>query len=341
MIQSNAPQSTTQSTNTAKSESRQPNPPPKTTPHKTPKDKITQDKIPPKATKTTQTMPPKTQAKATTNPPTLKQLSLLGKCAFFALAVIVLGAVFLPFFAPYSPDFMDLDSILSPASSAHILGTDHLGRDIYTRLIFGARLSLGSVAIILALVLALGIGIGSACALYGGRVDTVVMRVCDMFLSMPTAVLSLLFIAALGVGLANVIIAIALTHWAWYARLVRSLCLSLKSKEFVALSLVQGASKWQSYKANMLTPIASQCLVLATMDIGHFMLHIAGLSFLGLGVQAPQAEWGVMLSEGKEYMWSNAELLLYPGLALFVCVAVCNVLGDSLRDYFDVNVNAE
>lgn len=348
MIQSNASQSTTQSTNStqptfAKSESKQPNPPTNPTPHKP-----LQDKIAPKATTPTKQIKVQkptnpTQAKATTktNSTKVKRLSLLGKCAFFALAVIVLGAVFLPFFAPYSPDFMDLGSILSPASSAHILGTDHLGRDIYTRLIFGARLSLGSVAIILALVLALGIGIGSACALYGGRIDTVVMRVCDMFLSMPTAVLSLLFIAALGVGLANVIIAIALTHWAWYARLVRSLCLSLKSKEFVALSLVQGASKWQSYKANMLTPIASQCLVLATMDIGHFMLHIAGLSFLGLGVQAPQAEWGVMLSEGKEYMWSNAELLLYPGLALFVCVAVCNVLGDSLRDYFDVNVNAE
>ncbi|ETD24770.1 nickel ABC transporter permease subunit NikC [Helicobacter macacae] len=348
MIQPNTPQSSTQSTNppdspnSPHSQKATPtqNKPTNPTPRKSSQSKIVQDKIPPKATKTTQTMLPKTQAKATTktNHTKVKRLSLLGKCAFFALAVIVLGAVFLPFFAPYSPDFMDLDSILSPASSAHILGTDHLGRDIYTRLIFGARLSLGSVAIILALVLALGIGIGSACALYGGRVDSVVMRVCDMFLSMPTAVLSLLFIAALGVGLANVIIAIALTHWAWYARLVHSLCLSLKSKEFVALFAVQGASKWQSYKANMLTPIASQCLVLATMDIGHFMLHIAGLSFLGLGVQAPQAEWGVMLSEGKEYMWSNAELLLYPGLALFVCVAVCNVLGDSLRDYFDVNV---
>ena len=223
MIQSNAPQSTTQSTNPtqptpAKSESKQPNPPTNTTPNKPSQSKIAQDKIaskpptPSKQIKAQKATKP-TQAKTTTktNPPTLKRFSLLGKCAFFALVVIVLGAVFLPFFAPYSPDFMDLGSILSPASSAHILGTDHLGRDIYTRLIFGARLSLGSVAIILALVLALGIGIGSACALYGGRVDSVVMRVCDMFLSMPTAVLSLLFIAALGVGLANVIIAIALT----------------------------------------------------------------------------------------------------------------------------------
>lgn len=267
-----------------------------------------------------------------------KRLSPLGKCAIFALIAIIACAIVLPFFAPYAPEAMDLELALAPASSAHILGTDYLGRDIYTRLIYGARLSLCSVGLILCLVLLLGIGVGSLAGFAGGRIDNAIMRICDVFLSMPTAILSLLFIAALGAGLANVIIAIALTHWAWYARIVRALVLSLKNKEYVALSRVYGASAWQSYKRNMLTPIFSQCLVLATMDIGHFMLHIAGLSFLGLGVQAPQAEWGVMLSEAKEYMWSNPELLLYPGLALFVCVAVCNVVGDSLRDYFDVNV---
>ncbi len=288
-----------------------------------------------------------THAQSTTSPPTTptkstnlnpKRLSLLGKCALFALIAILSSALILPFFAPYTPEAMDLDAILASTSEAHILGTDYLGRDIYTRLIYGARLSLCSVALILALVLLLGIGIGSLAGFAGGRIDNAIMRICDIFLSMPTTILSLLFIAILGAGLANVIIAIALTHWAWYARIVRSLVLSLKNKEFVLLSRVYGASALQSYKRNMLTPIFSQCLVLATMDIGHFMLHIAGLSFLGLGVQAPQAEWGVMLSEAKEYMWSNPELLLYPGLALFVCVAVCNVVGDSLRDYFDVNV---
>ena len=267
----------------------------------------------------------------------VKHLSLLGKCALLALIALIVCAIVLPFFAPYSPDAMDLDAILAPASSAHILGTDYLGRDIYTRLVFGAQLSLLSVAAILALVLFLGVSIGSFCALAGGRVDNAIMRICDVFLSMPTAILSLLFIAVLGVGLVNVIIAIALTHWAWYARIVRSIVLSLKSKEYVALSRVYGASGWQSFKRNMLTPVLSQALVLGSMDIGHFMLHIAGLSFLGLGVQAPQAEWGVMLSEAKEYMWSVPELMLYPGIALFVCVAVCNVVGDSLRDYFDIN----
>ena len=150
---------------------------------------------------------------------------------------------------------MDLDAILAPASSAHILGTDYLGRDIYTRLIYGARLSLGSVALILSLVLLLGIGIGSLAGFAGGRIDNAIMRICDIFLSMPTAILSLLFIAILGVGLANVIIAIALTHWAWYARIVRALVLSLKSKEYVLLSRVYGTSALQSYKRNMLTPI--------------------------------------------------------------------------------------
>lgn len=271
-------------------------------------------------------------------PQSIKHLSLIGKCALCALGLLIACAIILPIFAPYSPEAIDLEAILAPASTNHILGTDYLGRDIYTRLIYGARLSLACVGAILAIVLLLGISVGSFSAIMGGRVDNAIMRICDMFLSMPTAILSLLFIAVLGVGLVNVIIAIALTHWAWYARIVRSLVLSLKSKEYVLLSRVQGASTVQNFTRNMLTPIASQALVLATMDIGHFMLHIAGLSFLGLGVQAPQAEWGVMLSEAKEYMWSMPELMLYPGLALFVCVAVCNVVGDSLRDYFDVNI---
>lgn len=165
------------------------------------------------------------------------------------------------------------------------------------------------------------------------------MRICDLFLSLPTIVLSLFLVGILGAGLENVMLAIALTHWAWYARIIRSIVLGLKHREFVLLSQVYGASNWQIFKRNMLTPILTQCFVLATMDIGHIMLHIAGLSFLGLGVQPPQAEWGVMLSDSKDYVFSNPELLLYPGLALFIAVALFNMLGDSLRDYFDCDSN--
>lgn len=268
-----------------------------------------------------------------------KKLSFLGKFSLVMIIFLLLIALIAPFFLPYAPDAIDLDNRLAPISTTHFLGTDHLGRDILTRLIFGARISLLSVGIILVCVMFLGISIGGIAGFFGGKIDKFIMRICDLFLSLPTIVLSLFLVGILGAGLENVMLAIALTHWAWYARIIRSIVLGLKHREFVLLSQVYGASNWQIFKRNMLTPILTQCFVLATMDIGHIMLHIAGLSFLGLGVQPPQAEWGVMLSDSKDYVFSNPELLLYPGLALFIAVALFNMLGDSLRDYFDCDSN--
>ena len=268
-----------------------------------------------------------------------KKLSFLGKFALVMIILLLLVALIAPFFLPYAPNAIDLDNRFSPISTTHFLGTDHLGRDIFTRLIFGARISLFSVGIILVCVMFLGISIGGIAGFFGGKIDKFIMRLCDLFLSLPTIVLSLFLVGILGAGLENVMLAIALTHWAWYARIIRSIVLGLKHREFVLLSQVYGASNWQIFKRNMLTPILTQCFVLATMDIGHIMLHIAGLSFLGLGVQPPQAEWGVMLSDSKDYVFSNPELLLYPGLALFIAVALFNMLGDSLRDYFDCDSN--
>lgn len=268
-----------------------------------------------------------------------KKLSFLGKFSLVMIILLLLVALIVPFFLPYAPDAIDLDNRFSPISTEHFLGTDHLGRDIFTRLIFGARISLFSVGIILVCVMFLGISIGGIAGFFGGKIDKFIMRLCDLFLSLPTIVLSLFLVGILGAGLENVMLAIALTHWAWYARIIRSIVLGLKHREFVLLSQVYGASNWQIFKRNMLTPILTQCFVLATMDIGHIMLHIAGLSFLGLGVQPPQAEWGVMLSDSKDYVFSNPELLLYPGLALFIAVALFNMLGDSLRDYFDCDSN--
>lgn len=267
-----------------------------------------------------------------------KKLSFMGKFALVMIILLLLVALIAPFFLPYAPDTIDLDNRLAPISTEHFLGTDHLGRDIFTRLIFGARISLFSVGVILVCVMFLGISIGGIAGFFGGKIDKIIMRICDLFLSLPTIVLSLFLVGILGAGLENVMLAIALTHWAWYARIIRSIVLGLKHREFVLLSQVYGASNWQIFKRNMLTPISTQCFVLSTMDIGHIMLHIAGLSFLGLGVQPPQAEWGIMLSDSKDYIFSNPELLLYPGLALFIAVALFNMLGDSLRDYFDCDL---
>ena len=270
------------------------------------------------------------------SPKQIKHLSALGKFAASSIFVLVLLMIITPFFTPYTPDAIDLNNKFAPISKEHWLGSDHLGRDIFTRIVYGAHISLGAVGLILLMVVSLGITIGGISGALGGVWDRIIMRLCDIFLSLPTIVLSLFFIGILGSGLSNIILAITLTHWAWYARIVRSIVLQRKHKEFVLLSSMYGASFLQNFRRNMLPPIATQCLVLATMDIGHMMLHIAGLSFLGLGVQPQRAVLGIMLSEVKDFLWSAPHLLLYPGLALFISVALFNLLGDSLRDYFDV-----
>lgn len=269
------------------------------------------------------------------------KMDLYGKIALCGVMILCTVAVFAPFIAPYPPDMQNLDARLLASSVEHILGTDYLGRDICSRLLYGARISLGSTFVILAWIMALGICIGGLCGFLGGWIDSVCMRICDIFMSVPTIALSLFMVGILGAGLENVILAIVLTHWAWYARIVRGIVFSLKNKEYILLSYTFGASGFQRFKRHLFTPIMSQCLVLASMDVGHIMLHIAGLSFLGLGVQPPNAEWGVMISEAKEYMWDYPHLIMYPGLALFISVALCNLLGESLRDGLGVKVGLD
>lgn len=267
-----------------------------------------------------------------------KKFKFSGKIAIFFIALLGIVSIFAPFIFSYNPNEIDLDSKLLAPSFSHILGTDYLGRDIFTRLIYGARISLSATFIILGLIIFLGLIFGGLSGFAGGRVDRILMRVCDVFLSFPTVILSLFLVALLGGGLINVIIAIAATHFAWYARIIRSIIFSLKNKEYVILSKVYGLSGLQNFRRNMLKPILSQCIVLAAMDIGHIMLHIAGLSFIGLGVAAPEAEWGIMIADSKDYIWSNPSMLIYPGAALFICVLVFNILGDTLRDYLDINL---
>lgn len=267
-----------------------------------------------------------------------KHFSLQGKLALIGLALLALLLLLTPIFSPYAPDSMDLSQRFAPPSSTHWLGCDHLGRDMLTRLVYGTYISLGASACIIMLAMAAGISIGWASGMLGGVWDRLIMRVCDVFLSLPTLVLALFFIGVLGSGLANVIIAIALTHWAFYARIARSLTQSLRAQEYIAASYMQGASFWGNFWSNFAPTITLHILVLATMDIGHIMLHIAGLSFIGLGVQPPLAEWGVMLGDMREYLYSAPELLLYPGVALFVCVALFSLLGDSLQRYFSLHL---
>lgn len=263
------------------------------------------------------------------------------RLALAVLALLLIATVAGPWLSPHDPDYVSLPHRLMPPDATHWLGTDHLGRDILSRLIAGARVSLGSVAITLVLILGLGIVIGGASGFIGGRVDQIIMRITDVFLTFPTLVLALFMIGMLGTGLVNVIIAIALSHWAWYARIVRGIVLSMRHRDFLLAARISGAGRVRTFVEHLLPATLSQLLVLATLDIGHMMLHVSGLSFLGLGVTPPTAEWGVMISDARQYVWTAPMLIFWPGLALFISVMAFNILGDALRDRLDPHLRAE
>ena len=252
------------------------------------------------------------------------------------LAFIAGLALFAPFVGSGDPIDTCLERKLEGPSAEHRLGTDHLGRDVLSRLAFGARTSLGAVSVILAMILVASTAAGCVAALCGGIVDSVLMRLCDTFLTFPTIILAMFLTGILGTGIVNVIIAVVLTHWAWYARIIRSLVLSVKNREYVTAAKVSGTTGIRTVFRHILPATAAQLVVLATLDIGHMMLHVSGLSFLGLGVRPPLPEWGVMINDARPYLWTQPHLILYPGLLIFLTVAAFNLLGDALRDSLDV-----
>ena len=249
--------------------------------------------------------------------------------------VVCATAVFAPAIAPSDPTDVVLADKFAPASMDHPLGCDHLGRDVLSRLVYGTRTSVGSVAAILVIVMFLGFAVGSVSGYAGGAVDTTLMRFCDVFLTFPTFILAMFLIGVLGTGMTNVIIAVSLTHWAWYARIIRSMVLTLKNREYVLAAKVAGTGRVRLVVRHILPPIMAQLLILCTLDIGHMMLHVSGLSFLGLGVTPPMPEWGVMISDARQYIWTHPELIMMPGAMIFVTVMAFNLLGDALRDSFD------
>ncbi|UFN48107.1 nickel ABC transporter permease subunit NikC [Roseomonas sp. OT10] len=260
---------------------------------------------------------------------------LLLPAAAALVALLLAAALLAPWIAPYDPTATALPHRLLPPSAEHWLGTDHLGRDLLSRLLWGARASLASVAAILALVLAIGCAVGTAAGMLGGVADAVLMRLCDAFMTVPTLVLALFMIGALGTGLTNVVIAIALSHWAWYARLVRGLTLSLRARDHIAAARLAGLSRLAIVRRHVLPVVAGQLAVLASLDLGHWMLHVAGLSFLGLGLAAPAPEWGIMINDARPFFRVAPMLVLLPGAAILLTVMAFNLLGDGLRDRLD------
>jgi nickel transport system permease protein len=261
--------------------------------------------------------------------------------ALVLAAVLVAMAVFAPLLATTDPDRTDIGRKLEPPSLSEPLGTDHLGRSIYSRLVYGARASLGSVAVIVTAILVLSFVVGGASGYLGGTADAVIMRLCDVILTFPTFILALFLIGILGTGLTNVIIAIVMTHWAWYARMVRGMVLQLRNREHVLAAKVAGTPALLLGARHILPPVAAQMAVLASLDIGHMMLHVSGLSFLGLGVQPPTPEWGVMIGDARQFLRTAPQLMFFPGLMIFLSVMAANILGDALRDRLDPHLVSE
>lgn len=255
--------------------------------------------------------------------------------ALIVLGIILICALFSPLIISHDPSEVNLLYRLQKPGNEFVWGTDHLGRDLFSRVITGARYSMGTTLLTLITMMLIGLFVGSISAIIGGKLDYTLMRICDVFMTIPTVVLALFMIAVLGTGLVNVVIAIALTHWAWYARIVRGMVLSLKVSPHVLSARVCGLNKFHSFIKHILPSVMVQIAVLATLDVGHVMLHVSGLSFLGLGVQSPTPEWGVMINDARQYIFTQSHLIIIPGLGILLSVMALNILGDYLRDRLD------
>lgn len=260
------------------------------------------------------------------------------KLAITGLGIILfltLVAILAPFFTPHHPDEQNLILRLTPPSREHWFGTDDLGRDVFSRIIYGTRISLtvGFVAIGIAIII--GTVIGLVSGYFGKKIDLVLMRFVDIILCFPTFFLILMVIAFLEPNIYNVMIVIGLTSWPGLARLVRGECLSVKEREYVSAAKVLGLSTARILSIHILPNVLAPILVSATLGVGSAILIESGLSFLGLGVQPPTPSWGNILTSGKDYIYLAWWLSLFPGLAILITVLAYNLLGEGLRDVFD------
>jgi peptide/nickel transport system permease protein len=254
--------------------------------------------------------------------------------------MIVLALIAMATLAPFIFDrsaatMQVLQNRLQPASWAHPFGTDELGRDILVRIFFGARVTLTIVALVSAIVVPVGLAIGLPAGYFGGVIDAVLMRITDIFLSFPRLVLALAFAAALGPGIENAVIAIALTTWPPYARLARAETLTCRRAEFIEAAELQGASHLRILLTQILPLCLPSVIIRLTLDMAGIILTAAGLGFLGLGAQPPAAEWGSMVSTGRQVLLDQWWVATVPGLAIFVTSVGFNLLGDGLRDVAD------
>ncbi|MEP9372889.1 nickel transporter permease [Mesorhizobium sp. KR1-2] len=270
---------------------------------------------------------------------TANKLAVIGMLIILALIFV---AIFAPLLAPYSPYIGDLAKArLLPPGAEHWLGTDGQGRDILSRLIYGSRLTLQVVVLVAVIAAPIGLLVGTVAGYAGGWVDAVLMRITDIFLAFPKLVLALAFVAALGPGIGNAIIAIAITSWPPYARIARAETLTVRNSDYISAVRLMGASPWRIVLRHIMPLCISSLIVRVTLDMAGIILTAAGLGFLGLGAQPPLPEWGAMIASGRLFILDQWWVAAMPGVAILVVSLGFNLLGDGLRDALDPRGNSQ
>ncbi len=263
---------------------------------------------------------------------------LQNRLALFGCIIIltlIFLAIFAPLIAPYDPIATNLGNRLLPPSVDYFFGTDEMGRDIFSRIVWGTRLTLYVVGLVAIIAAPVGIIVGTVSGYFGGFIDTALMRLTDIFLAFPKLILALAFVAALGPGIENAIIAIAITSWPPYARIARAETITIRNSDFIKAIQLQGASRLRIITKHIMPLCLSSLIVRVTLDMAGIILTAAGLGFLGLGAQPPSPEWGAMTSSGRAFIIDHWWVITMPGTAIFIVSLAFNLFGDGLREVLD------
>ena len=260
----------------------------------------------------------------------------LAMAGLIIVGILLFVAAFAPWISPHDPLVQDLSRRLLPAGTpGNLLGTDDFGRDILSRIIHGSRITLYIIGLVAVTAPAIGLAVGTIAGYFGGWIDAVLMRVTDIFLAFPRLILALALVAVLGPGIENAVLAIALTAWPPYARVARAETLTVRNSDYIAAIRLQGASSTRIIAGHVVPMCLPSVIIRVTLDMAGVILIAAGLGFLGLGVQPPLPEWGLMISSGRKYLFEQWWVATMPGLAIFIVSLGFNLLGDGLRDVLD------
>jgi len=262
-------------------------------------------------------------------------LSIIG---VFLIILIICIAIFAPLIAPYSPYKIDMSNTLRPPSAKHWLGTDSLGRDVFSRVVYGSRISLKIAFVVVSIAATSGTLLGVISGYYGGMIDMIIMRIVDVFLAIPTFILAMVAAASLGPSITNVMLTLSIIWWTWYARIVRGEVLKLKSMYFILAQKSLGARSSRIIFHHLIPNCVGPIIVQTTLQLGFAILTSAGLSFLGLGAQPPAPSWGLMVSDGRQYLPGYWWMATFPGTAIFLLVMGFLLLGDTIRDVLEREV---